>query len=230
MLSYRHQWNLMRSFSLPDLVLRLVYVSHIQVGNRARPKFWQKIAHMVSAGAASVSTSAAAWRDVASSSHIKHVSDALRVCWGASGENVRWWLRSETADGKVVGFCNSLQRRSGHFLGKGGIELRSGICSLIVNFVMRRSSVRNCKVSCWSWSDIDQDIYSRYFCFEGNWKSVLCHWFKLLKRWGGYATPWHMICYFFKINDRGSAIVGKRTGRQGWQQYLTFIYCCRNTD
>ena len=55
----------MRCFSLLDLVLQLDYVSYIQVGNRARSKSWQKVAHVVSAAAASVSTSAAARGDTA---------------------------------------------------------------------------------------------------------------------------------------------------------------------
>lgn len=55
----------MRCFSLLDHVLRLVYVSCIRVGNQACSEPWQKVAHVLSAAAASVSTSAAARRGAA---------------------------------------------------------------------------------------------------------------------------------------------------------------------
>lgn len=122
--SYRHWWNLMRCVSLLGLVLRLVYASCIQIGNWVCSQPWQKVAHTVSAAAASVSTSAAARRDVAAVSfpaaHTLSMYWMLLGCaWVIRGvhelvaeEWNRWW--------ESCRICNLLQTFRDLFWARGG--------------------------------------------------------------------------------------------------------------
>lgn len=69
---------------------------------------------MVSAAAASVSTSAAALRDAVTVSFpaactLTMYRMFLGCAWALLRGESSWWLRNGTAGGKVVGFCNLLQ-------------------------------------------------------------------------------------------------------------------------
>lgn len=134
----------MRCFRLLGLVLRLVYVSYIQVGNRARSKSWQKVPPMVSAAAASVSTSAAAWRDAATLSFPaactlgvnRMLLGCARALWGghelvAEKWNC-WWTSC-----RILQLAADLQRP---FSGKEG--LNSILAPVLGSLILLRAEVQ----------------------------------------------------------------------------------------
>lgn len=152
----RHQQNLMRCFSLLDLVLWLICVSYIQVGSQALSKSRQKVAHTVSAAATSVSASAAAQRGTAT---VPFPAACTLACigrfWGVFGlfgEGA--WAGGGAVELLMEKLWDSATccRPSKTFFRQGSVEQHSGISGSLLFHSVKRGSSRSVvfRVHCWS--------------------------------------------------------------------------------
>lgn len=116
-------------------------MSYIQVGSQALSKSWQKVAHTVSAAAASVSASAAARRGTATVPFPAACTAArgwmiLGCVWALQRGGMSWWWSCWLKSCGILQLAADLRRS---FSGKG--VLNSILVSVLCSFILLRGEV-----------------------------------------------------------------------------------------